>query len=287
VENRDLLWMRRALAEAERGRGAVEPNPMVGAVVVRDGRLVGFGHHARFGGPHAEVEALARAGDEARGATLYVTLEPCCHFGKTPPCTQAVLDAGIVRVVAAMRDPFPKVAGGGLAQLRQAGVAVEVGVESDAARRLNAPYLKRLATGRPYVVAKWAMTLDGKTAAASGDSRWISGPRSRALVHELRGRMDAVVVGIGTALADDPQLTARPPGPRVACRVVLDGSARLSPTSRLATTAREVPVLVAVTDRAPGDRRDALAALGCEVLAFPGAGPVPILALLDELGRRG
>jgi diaminohydroxyphosphoribosylaminopyrimidine deaminase/5-amino-6-(5-phosphoribosylamino)uracil reductase len=279
--------MRRALAEAERGRGSVEPNPLVGAAVVRDGRLVGVGHHARFGGPHAEVVALAQAGDSARGATIYVTLEPCCHVGKTPPCTDALLRAGVARVVAAMLDPFPKVAGGGLARLRAEGLAVEVGLEADAARRLNAPYLKRLAIGRPYVVAKWAMTLDGKTATASGDSRWISGPRSRALVHELRGRVDAVAVGIGTALADDPELTARPPGPRVAARLVLDASARLPVSCKLARTAREVPVWVAVTGRAPPERVEALAALGCEVLAFPGDGPVPIASLLDELGRRG
>ncbi len=164
-----------------------------------------------------------------------MTLEPCCHVGKTPPCTEAILAAGVARVVAAMADPFPRVAGGGLALLRDAGLAVEVGLEADAARRLNAPYLKRLATGLPYVTAKWAMTLDGKTAAASGDSRWISGPRSRALVHELRGRMDAILVGIGTALADDPELTARPPGPRRAARVVLDGAARLPLDGRLAT----------------------------------------------------
>lgn len=283
----DPFWMQRALAEAERGRGAVEPNPMVGAVVVRDGQLVGFGHHTRFGAPHAEVEALRRAGAAAQGATLYVTLEPCCHVGKTPPCTEAILAAGVRRVVAAMRDPFPKVAGGGLTLLREAGLALAVGVESDAAQRLNAPYLKRLATGRPYVTAKWAMTLDGKTAAASGDSRWISGPRSRALVHEVRGRMDAIVVGIGTALADDPELTARPPGPRTPSRVVVDGAGRLPTTSRLARTAREIPVLVALTDRASPERREALAALGCEILPFPGTGPVPILPLLDELGRRG
>lgn len=283
----DLFWMQRALAEAERGRGAVEPNPMVGSVVVRNGQLVGFGHHTRFGGPHAEVEALSRAGTAAQGATLYVTLEPCCHFGKTPPCTEAILAAGVTRVVVAMRDPFPKVAGGGLAQLRAAGLAIEVGLESDAAARLNAPYLKRLTTGRPYVTAKWAMTLDGKTATASGDSRWISGSRSRALVHEVRGRMDAIVVGIGTALADDPELTARPPGPRTPSRVVLDSAGRLPTTSRLARTAREIPVLVALTDRATPERREALAALGCELIPFPGDGPVPILPLLDELGRRG
>jgi len=289
VTDLDSFWMRRALAEAGRGLGHVEPNPMVGAVVVRDGRLVGIGHHARFGGPHAEVEALAVAGDSARGATLYVTLEPCCHFGKTPPCTDAVLAAGIARVVAAMRDPFPRVAGGGLARLRAAGLEVELGpvAEADAARRLNAPYLKRLATGLPYVTAKWAMTLDGKTATASGDSRWISGPRSRALVHEVRGRMDAILVGIGTALADDPDLTARPPGPRRAARIVLDSAARLPVTSRLARSAREVSVWVAVTDRALADRRDSLTALGCEVLAFAGEGPVPIPDLLGELGRRG
>ena len=279
--------MRRALAEAERGRGGVEPNPVVGAVVVREGKPVGVGHHARYGGPHAEVVALEAAGEATRGATLYVTLEPCCHVGKTPPCTEAILRAGVGRVVAALRDPFPRVDGGGLARLRAAGLAVEEGVEGDAARWLNAPYLKRLATGRPYVTAKWAMTLDGKTATAGGDSRWISGPRSRARVHERRGRVDAVAVGIGTALADDPLLTARPPGPRRPVRLVLDGAARLPPGGQLARTARDEPVWVAVTDRAPAERRRALEALGCEVLAFPTAGPVPILPLLEELGRRG
>ncbi len=176
-DSADLVLMRRALAEAELGRGAVEPNPMVGAVVVREGVIVGAGHHARFGGPHAEVVALAAAGDAARGASLYVTLEPCCHQGKTPPCTDAVLRAGVARVVAAMRDPFPQVAGGGLARLRAAGVAVETGLDEAAARRLNAPYLKRLATGRPFVIAKWAMTLDGKMACRNGASRWITGAR--------------------------------------------------------------------------------------------------------------
>lgn len=283
----DRTWMARALAEAERGRGFVEPNPMVGAVLVRDGRAVGVGAHARFGGPHAEVVALGRAGDLARGSTLYVTLEPCCHHGKTPPCSEALLDAGVARVVAAMRDPFPKVDGGGLTRLRSAGVEVEAGLMADEAARLNGPYLKRLATGLPYVTAKWAMTLDGKTATASGDSRWISGPRSRTLVHEVRGRMDAILAGIGTVLADDPMLTARPPGPRTPARVVLDGSARLPLDGRLARSAREIPVWVAVTDRAPEDRRRALEALGCEVLAFPGEGPVPVVPLLQELARRG
>ncbi len=283
----DSQWMLRALAEAARGRGVVEPNPMVGALVVRDGHVVGVGHHRRFGGPHAEIEALGEAGPLARGATLYVTLEPCCHHGKTPPCTDLVLASGVARVVAAIRDPFPKVDGGGARALLEGGVAVAIGVEAAAAIRLNAPYLKRLATGQPYVTAKWAMTLDGKTATGSGDSRWISSSRSRALVHEVRGRMDAIIAGIGTVLADDPLLTARPAGPRVAARVVLDSAARLPADGQLARTAREVPVRVACTDRAPSDRVAALVALGCDVIRFPGSGPVPVGPLLAELGRRG
>jgi diaminohydroxyphosphoribosylaminopyrimidine deaminase/5-amino-6-(5-phosphoribosylamino)uracil reductase len=275
-----------ALIEAEKGRGAVEPNPMVGAVVVREGRVVGQGHHARFGGPHAEVVALEKAGDAARGATLYVTLEPCCHHGKTPPCTEAILNAGLTRVVAAIRDPFPRVDGGGLAILKAAGIQVELGFASQAAAALNAAYLKRISTGLPYVTAKWAMTLDGKTACAPGDSQWISCERSRSLVHQLRGRMDAIVVGIGTALKDDPQLTARPPGPRTAVRIVLDSRGSLPTSSRLAQTAREVPVLVAVTEQAELDRRRVLEQRGCEVLAFPGVPQIPVLPLLAELGRR-
>jgi diaminohydroxyphosphoribosylaminopyrimidine deaminase/5-amino-6-(5-phosphoribosylamino)uracil reductase len=278
--------MRRALAEAERGRGHVEPNPLVGAVVVRDGQAVGIGFHGRFGGPHAEIEALARAGPSARGATLYVTLEPCCPHGKTPPCVDAVIDAGIARVVAAMSDPFPKVAGGGLARLREAGVATEVGLDADLARRLNAPYLKRLATGLPHVLAKWAMTLDGKIATASGQSAWISSPRSRALAHETRGRMDAIAVGIGTVLADDPQLTARPSGPRTASRIVLDSAARLPLESRLARSAREVPVWLAVTRRAPAERLRILESMGVEILGFPEHEAVPIVPLLQELSKR-
>jgi diaminohydroxyphosphoribosylaminopyrimidine deaminase/5-amino-6-(5-phosphoribosylamino)uracil reductase len=259
---------------------------MVGAAVVADGRIVGVGHHEHFGGPHAEVFALDRAGPLAAGATLYVTLEPCCHHGKTPPCTEAILGSGVSRVVAAMKDPFPKVDGGGLSRLRSEGIEVEVGLMAEQALRLNGPYLKRLATGLPYVTAKWAMTLDGKTATTSGDSRWISGPRSRSLVHETRGRMDAILVGIGTVLADHPMLDARPPGPRIAARVILDSQGRLPLDGRLVATARQIPVWVAVTDRAPSDRIDALEKMGCEVLRFNGLGPVPILPLLGELGRR-
>jgi diaminohydroxyphosphoribosylaminopyrimidine deaminase / 5-amino-6-(5-phosphoribosylamino)uracil reductase len=283
----DEAWMRRALELAERGRGAVEPNPLVGAVVVRDGRAVGEGWHQRFGQAHAEVYALTAAGAEARGAVLYVTLEPCCHQGKTPPCTDAILRAGVARVVAAMSDPFPQVAGKGADQLRKAGVPVEFGVGATAARRLNAPYLTLLATGLPYVHAKWAMTLDGKIATRSGDSKWISNEASRRRTHALRGRMDAVIVGVGTALADDPRLTARPPRPRTTVRVVLDSRCRLPADSILARTAREVPTLVAATAEAPPERAAALRAMGCEVLTPPAAdGRTDVKALLAELGRR-
>jgi diaminohydroxyphosphoribosylaminopyrimidine deaminase/5-amino-6-(5-phosphoribosylamino)uracil reductase len=285
-EEVDAQWMRAALSEAASGRGRVEPNPLVGAVIVKDGRSVGTGHHERFGGPHAEVVALERAGEQASGATLYVTLEPCCHFGKTPPCTTAILASGIARVVAAIRDPFAKVNGHGLTLLESAGLAVGSGCEQEAARALNAPYLKRMVTGLPYVTAKWAMTLDGKTAVGTGQSRWISSKSSRQQVHELRGRMDAIVVGIGTVVADDPLLTARPPGPRKATRVVLDSAALLPRSSQLVKTARDWPVLVAVTDSAEPGRCANLRDHGCEVVVFPGGRCVPIVPLLEVLASR-
>ena len=283
----DEQWMRRALELAECGRGFVEPNPLVGAVLVRDDVVVGEGWHQRYGQAHAEVNALAAAGELASGATLYVTLEPCCHHGKTPPCTDAVLRAGVARVVAAMADPFPQVAGKGATLLRDAGLPVEVGVCQAAARQLNAPYLKLLRTGMPYVHLKWAMTLDGKICTRTGDSQWISNEVSRRRVHELRGRMDAIVVGIGTALADDPQLTARPPGPRQALRVVLDSAARLPLNSQLVRTAREIPVLVAVHPGADAERVLALRALGCQGAALPRWPAASHSgALLAELGQQ-
>jgi diaminohydroxyphosphoribosylaminopyrimidine deaminase/5-amino-6-(5-phosphoribosylamino)uracil reductase len=281
----DETWMRRALALAERGRGFVEPNPLVGAVLVRDGVCIGEGWHRRYGEAHAEINALAAAGD-AEGAALYITLEPCCHHGKTPPCTDALLRAGIRRVVAAMLDPFSAVAGQGAARLREAGVIVETGLCEREARRLNAPYLHLLATGQPWVHAKWAMTLDGKIATHRGDSRWISNEESRRRVHLLRGRMDAIIAGIGTVLADDPQLTARPPGPRTPPRVVLDSLARTPLSSKLVSTARQIPTLIATTT-APADRCQELHASGCEVLSLPrDDGGVSVAALLDEMGRR-
>jgi len=283
----DLWHMQRALELAAQGRGLVEPNPMVGCVIARGAEIVGEGWHRRFGLAHAEVEALKIAGSRARGATLYVTLEPCCHQGKTPPCTRAVLAAGVTRVVVATADPFPKVAGGGLAELRAAGVEVQSGILENEARKLNAPYLKLLSLGKPWVLAKWAMTLDGKIAARTGDSRRISSPESRQLVHQLRGRMDAILVGRGTAAADDPQLTARPPGPRTALRIVVDTRASLSLSSQLVRTAKEVPVLVAVGAEAASADCTNLQAAGGEVLVCKGATPQARLeSLFDELGRR-
>jgi diaminohydroxyphosphoribosylaminopyrimidine deaminase/5-amino-6-(5-phosphoribosylamino)uracil reductase len=279
--------MRRALELAEFGRGLVEPNPLVGAVLVRDGHVVGEGWHPRFGSAHAEIVALQAAGGRARGATLYVTLEPCCHTGKTPPCVDAILHAGVSRVVAAMADPFPAVSGQGIEALRSAGVAVDVGLLEPEARALNAPYLKLLRTGRPWVIAKWAMTLDGKIATRTGDSKWITSEESRRLVHALRGRVDAIVVGIATVLADDPLLTARPPGPRSATRIILDRRLRLPLGSQLVRTAREAPVLIAYDPQTDLAAVRALQAAGCECLPRPEQGDHgQILGLLDELGRR-
>ena len=279
--------MERALELARLGQGWVEPNPMVGCVIAHGPEVVGEGWHQRFGGAHAEVEALREAGQRARGATLYVTLEPCCHQGKTPPCTEAILAAGVQRVVAAMKDPFPQVAGQGLRRLAEAGLEVHCGLLEAEARRLNAPYLKLIQTGRPWVIAKWAMTLDGKLATRTGQSRWISGPESRALVHQLRGRVDAVLVGSRTAALDDPLLTARPPGPRTAVRIVVDGRARLTSESQLVRTARQAPVLVAAGPEAAAVDLRRLESAGCEVFVAPGQTPQErLLALLDELGRR-
>lgn len=210
----DEIWMRRALSLAGLGRGRVEPNPPVGCVLLRDGVVIGEGYHRQFGQAHAEVNALQdaqRRGNDARGATAYVTLEPCSHFGKTPPCCQALIAAGVARVVAAIGDPSPQVAGQGFAALSAAGIQIQVGVLEDEARHLLGPFLKRLQTGLPWVTAKWAMSLDGKLATHTGHSQWISGPAARQVVHQLRSDMDAIMVGIGTALADDPALTARLP----------------------------------------------------------------------------
>ena len=283
----DVLYMMRALELAARGQGYVEPNPMVGCVIVRDGEVVGEGWHRAFGQPHAEIEALAVAGQRAAGATMYVTLEPCCHFGKTPPCSKAVVAAGLRRVVVAQQDPFPAVSGGGLKEIAGAGIDVEVGVCTEQAQALNAPYLKLIRTGRPWVIAKWAMTLDGKIAARTGDSKWISGQASREIVHALRSRVDAVLVGRGTVAMDDPLLTARPQGARVATRIVLDTGASLPVFGQLVKTAQQTPVLVIVGPKADQDQCGGLEQAGCEIFRCQRETPEERLnEVLDELGRR-
>lgn len=272
--------MQRAIELARQGEGHVEPNPMVGCVLAHGEQIVGEGWHERFGGPHAEVNALRAAGASASGATAYVTLEPCCHTGKTPPCAEALIAAGVSRVVAAVRDPNPRVDGGGVRRLQEAGIACELGVAEDDAHAILAPYLKLTSDGRPWVIAKWAMTLDGKIATSSGSSQWISSPESRAIVHALRGRVDAVIVGAGTAKADDPLLNARPPGPRTATRIVLG---EVAAESQLAKTAHEAPVISVLSSQAA--RREAPD--GVELLIVDGATHTDQLgSLLDELGRR-
>jgi len=237
--------MLKALALARRGEGHVEPNPMVGAVILNQhGRLVGMGYHTKFGHAHAEIEALREAGPQAQGGTLYVTLEPCSHYGKTPPCVLAILTAGLRRVVVAHPDPFPAVAGQGLAQLRAAGCNVEVGVAQSEAESLLAPYLSRVVAKRPWIIGKWAMTSDGKIATHTGDSRWISSAASRIRVHELRGRVDAILVGGETLRRDDATLTARPESirKRLATRVIFTRSGAIPPRGALWSTRAEAPI---------------------------------------------
>lgn len=282
--------MREALRLAARGRGRTSPNPAVGAVVVLDGRVVGRGYHRFAGGPHAEVYALREAGENARNATLYVTLEPCNHQGRTPPCTLAVLQAGISRVAVGMPDPNPNVAGGGAAFLRRHGIRVDAGILERECRELNQPFIKHATTGMPFVTLKAAATLDGHTATRTGDSRWISNEQSREYVHRLRSTSDGILVGIGTALADDPQLTARIKGRRVGrqpTRIVLDSLLRLPVKSNLAASAREVPVLVACAGEASPERQTALESAGVQIIRMPQPqGPLHIPSLLLELGKR-
>jgi diaminohydroxyphosphoribosylaminopyrimidine deaminase/5-amino-6-(5-phosphoribosylamino)uracil reductase len=286
----ELVWLARARELAARARGRTSPNPLVGAVVARDGRVVGEGWHEGPGLPHAEPVALRAAGPAARGATLVCTLEPCSHHGRTPPCVGAILEAGIARVVIGCPDPLERRRGDGARILAERGVAVVTvrGPEAEACRELNAAFITWALTGRPSVILKLATSLDGKVATVTGESRWISGPESRVLVHRWRAEMDAVAVGIGTALADDPQLTARDlPGPvRQPLRVVFDSGARLPLTGRLAATAAELPVLAVVAEDAPARRTAALREAGVDVLEVPREPPAGIAAALDALGDR-
>lgn len=276
--------MRMALAEAAKGRGLVEPNPQVGAVIVKDEKVIAKGHHGKFGGPHAEVEAIRAAGADAAGATLYVNLEPCAHQGKTPPCADAAVEAGIGEVVSAMGDPNPLTSGKGYEKLRAAGISFSEGVLEEEAIRLNAPYLKLVAEGIPYVTAKWAMSLDGRIATTKGDSKWISCEQSRDRVHELRGFMDAVLVGIGTVLADDPLLTARGRGPRTPARIVADSRARTPLDCTLLRTLDEGKVIIATAADAPEDKLEQLRKKGVDVIVTSPQGRVNIKELFTHLG---
>lgn len=282
--------MQRALDLARLGQGHVEPNPCVGAVVVDSQlRCLGEGYHERFGGPHAEVNALRNAGESARGATLFVTLAPCHHHGKTPPCTAAVVAAGISRVVIAAADPADHGSGDGIEWLRKSGLQVETGLCSASALELLAPFATLWQLGRPYVHAKWAMSLDGKMATRSGHSQWITNEAARSAGHRLRSRMDAILTGIGTVLADNPRLTARPAGPRIATRIVLDSHARLPLDSQLVQSLDEAPVLVVTTSHAPKERCRSLEQAGVEVLIRDAEENRPacdLPSLLKELGQR-
>ena len=296
VTDTDRLHLARAIELAGRGVGAVKPNPVVGAVIARDGEVLGEGWHERFGAAHAEVNAIEACGlADLSGATLYVSLEPCCHEGKTPPCTEAIVQAGIGRVVVGSDDPTEKAAGRGLGILRDEGVDVVLadGELATRARLLNQAFRKHARVGRPWVLFKSAMTLDGKVATRAGDSQWISGEASRELAHRWRASVDAVVVGIGTALADDPQLTARPEGtptcpseqPR---RVVFDSLARLPSDSRLLAAAAEIPLTVVVSRAAARADTDALEAAGVQVVVATGENePARVRSALDQLGQLG
>ena len=287
----DVRHMRNALELAVGGAGWVSPNPLVGCLIVREGKVVGRGYHQRFGGPHAEVHALREAGNRARGAELYVTLEPCCHTGKTPPCADAILESQVERVIVAMRDPNPRVDGGGLSRLENAGIEVTVGVCETEARRLNEAFIKHITTRQPFVTSKSAITLDGKIATRSGSSRWITGEAARAIGHRLRHANDAIVVGIGTASQDDPQLTTRIPG-QPGCnplRVVVDSTLRLSPGARVADVAGDRRTLVATTEQAADAKAQALRERGVEVIGLPSQsdGRVNLSTLFKLLGERG
>ncbi|MCR4404636.1 MAG: bifunctional diaminohydroxyphosphoribosylaminopyrimidine deaminase/5-amino-6-(5-phosphoribosylamino)uracil reductase RibD [Candidatus Acetothermia bacterium] len=280
--------MRRALELAERGAGWTSPNPLVGAVIVRGGRIVGEGYHQRFGGPHAEVLALEAAGEEASGADLYVTLEPCVHWGKTPPCVEWIIGAGIKRVIVAVRDPNPLVDGRGLARLRQAGIEVVEGVLAEEARKLNEPFFKFITTGRPFVILKLAMSLDGRSATRTGESRWISNERSRELVHWMRSRYAAVLVGINTVLKDDPQLTARLEGARDPWRIILDSEGRLPLDAQVLRLESAAPTVVATTQGMPPAKEEELLRRGARVWRLKSrAGRVDLADLLARMGAEG
>lgn len=286
----DENFMKMAVELAEQGRGWTSPNPMVGAVIVKDSTVVGKGFHQAAGGPHAEIHALREAGEKARGATLYVSLEPCNHTGWTPPCTHAILESGIKRVVAGMRDPDPRVTGGGLAFLESQGVDVSVGVCEDLCHRLNEIFIKYVTTSRPFVVLKCAATIDGCIATYTGDSKWITNPRSRQFVHALRHAVDAIMVGIGTVLKDNPRLTTRLEGRdgKDPMRIVLDTHLSIPQDARLLHLSSDSDTLIVTGNAAPVEKTRKLKELGIRFLAVDDdQGQINLPALVQELGAMG
>jgi diaminohydroxyphosphoribosylaminopyrimidine deaminase/5-amino-6-(5-phosphoribosylamino)uracil reductase len=282
-----LKMMRQALALARRGQGKTAPNPAVGCVIVRDGKVVGRGWHKKAGTPHAEVHALNEAGELAAGADVYVTLEPCAHFGKTPPCAKALIAAKVARVYVAMVDPNPLVAGGGIEMLRQAGIEVETGLLEEPCRELNRPFIKWIQTRRPYVILKSAVTLDGKTATANGDSKWITSDRSRREVHRLRGKLDAIMVGVGTVVKDDPLLTCRVPGGKDPLRVVVDSTLRIPLHAALLSVHSEARTVLA-TCCSDAARIEAVTSRGAGILSCKESeGRVDLADLFERLGAQG
>lgn len=287
VKNRvDAKHMRRALELAGKAEGFTSPNPMVGAVVVKDGKIVGEGYHKKAGGPHAEVHALAAAGQQARDADVYVTLEPCSHYGRTPPCAEALINAAPRRVVVAMQDPNPRVSGRGISLLRAAGIDVEVGVLEQEAKQLNRAFIKHITTGKPLVVAKMAMSIDGKIASRTGSSQWITGQHARQSGRALRHHYDAILVGINTVVADNPRLTVRTSGRETInpLRVVLDSQLRI-PIDSNVLNVKEAPTWVVTTQQGDQDKREYLEKLGVNVLVQQGHTRVNLEQLLIELGR--
>lgn len=290
----DREFMNRAIELAWQGRGWTSPNPMVGAVVVKDGTIVGEGFHPAVGKPHAEVYALDAAGENAQGATLYVTLEPCAHHGRTPPCVERVLESGVARVVVAVEDPNPLVAGKGIQRLRAAGVDVEVGVLADDASKLNERFFKYIKTKRPFVAIKTGMSLDGKIATASGESMWITNESSRGYVQILRGTYDAIMVGVNTVVQDNPRLTCRLPGGRQPLRIIIDSMARTPMNAKLFSiegAGHRPQTLICVSAKAPEDRVRALRAAGAEILVCPDSGfsvdtHIDLAKLMPVLGKR-
>lgn len=285
----DDYYMKRTLELAEKGWGSTRPNPLVGAVIVKDGCILAEGYHQFYGGDHAEVEALKKINFQAKGATMYVNLEPCAHYGKTPPCVEAIIQSGIQKVVVAMVDPHHKVAGKGLQRLREAGIEVVVGVQEREARRLNEIFIKYITTKLPFCILKTAMTLDGKIATVTGESRWITGETSRAYVHHLRNRVSAILVGVQTIIQDNPQLNTRINSEKVnqPIRIVVDSSLHIPLDSYVVKTAVQQPTWIATTKKAPLEKVKLLEAQGAQVLILPEKeGRVDLVELVKHLGER-